>query len=75
MAAGDPYRPESGIEGMGFLEAYCRSCKREADCAIPFLAMLFAPGHEGYPKEWICGDDGAPTCTGFIHIRNQGGVR
>jgi hypothetical protein len=61
---GKPYRPESAEEGLRFMEGHCRQCKNEPICAIPYLSVLWNVG-ANYPKEWVVGDDGAPTCTGF----------
>ena len=40
-------------------------------CPIIAYAMAFDVDDEKYPKEWVYGPDGAPTCTAFI--RRQAG--
>ena len=74
-SVGKPYRPSNGSEGEMFSDRYCDDCKRDAGfqetqdealgCPIIAASMAFDVGDEGYPKEWIYGDDGQPTCTVF----------
>lgn len=69
------YRPANGTEGMVFMEIYCERCERDAryretddgedGCPIVAASMLYDIGEEGYPKEWVYGADGRPTCTAF----------
>lgn len=35
----------------------------ERQCEILADSMVFDVNDEEYPKEWIYGDDGKPTCT------------
>lgn len=76
--AGKPYRPSNGTEGDLFDDSYCDNCKRESEYrskpleGIPgqgcrILAAVLWNGVESptYPKEWIYGEDGQPTCTAF----------
>ena len=62
---GKPYRPSNWSEGEMFFEAYCEDCKRGGSCEIAGATMCFDIGEKGYPKEWIYGDDGQPTCLAF----------
>ena len=74
--AGKPYRPSNESEGEIFYGRYCADCKRDAEfqkepfgdapgCQIIALTMALDTTDDGYPKEWIYGDDGQPTCTAF----------
>lgn len=66
-----PYQPANGTEGECFMEQYCYRCKHddiddpEGMCEIIPLTMMHDPGDPEYPKEWIYGEDGSPTCTKF----------
>jgi len=62
---GKPYRPSNESEGEMFYGSYCDSCKRAVGCPIVCMAMAVDIDDEGYPKEWVYGDDGQPTCTAF----------
>lgn len=81
--AGKPYRPANGTEGDFFYGAYCRDCIREralrADpegfglgCPIAGRSFFICDVNDpAYPKEWIYGADGQPTCTAFEHDVGQ----
>jgi hypothetical protein len=69
------YRPSNGTEGAGFIEHFCERCRhdakyRETDdgadgCDILRRAFLHMPADSEYPREWVYGPDGVPTCTAF----------
>lgn len=72
---GESYRPSNGSEGEEFMSQYCGQCKHDAKyqrtqdgkdgCKIIVYSHAFDIGHPKYPKEWIYGNDGQPTCTKF----------
>jgi len=72
------FRPSCGSEGMDFMDRFCDRCERDAafqrdpfnndGCSIAAATMALQVDEEGYPKEWIYGDDGEPTCTAFVAI-------
>ena len=81
--AGKPYRPGNGTEGDYFHAAACARCtkwKRATDpedfdngCMIELMAINMTIDEPEYPKEWIFGPDGQPTCTAFDqHHRVRG---
>lgn len=78
-----PYRPSNGTEGCGFYERFCFKCDRDAHmnsgkewdkcepheiCSIIGDTLAYDIKHPKYPKEWIYGEDGRPTCTAFIPV-------
>lgn len=70
---GKPYCPSNGSEGDGFMEAYCYKCfyedgDKEGTCQILSDAMSYFMDEEGYPVEWIFGQDNYPTCTKFWDV-------
>lgn len=67
------YRPSNGTEGMWFMECHCFQCIHEnpnpelkPKCDIITASMCFDVNEKEYPKEWIYGEDGKPTCTKFF---------
>lgn len=74
-SAGKPYRPSNGTEGEIFHAAACARCtkwERATDpddwpegCMIELRALNHDIDDPEYPKEWIIGPDGQPTCTAF----------
>lgn len=68
------YCPSSGSEGMGFYEAFCNHCQRDAGyrrtligpgCTILANTMLYDIEDSRYPSEWIYSDEDSPVCTAF----------
>ena len=75
-AAGKPYRPSNGTEGVLFYGAWCTDCVHEravretgdygVGCPIYGRALYVCDTSDpAYPAEWIYGEDGQPTCAGF----------
>lgn len=65
-AAGKPYRPSNGTEGMMFEEEFCCRCHVGIDeCDIVVRAHAFSLRDSDYPSEWVYDADGRPTCTAF----------
>lgn len=67
-AAGKPYRPSNGSEGMMFAEQFCGRCKKSnggEPCSIFDFAFWNDIGDEGYPQEWVHDANGEPACTAF----------
>lgn len=70
-ATGDrAYRPSNGSEGEMFFSRWCYRCTKDdygagKYCPIIGLSMALGVDDEGYPGEWIIGDDGQPRCTAF----------
>lgn len=75
---GRPYRPGSGTEGAAFQEEWCGYCARDAafretdyegdpalGCQILADTFAFDINDARYPKEWVYGRDGRPSCTAF----------
>lgn len=72
----DPYQPSNGTEGMCFTEKFCEQCIHEKfthtqddddkKCDIFSRTMYLTPKDDDYPKEWIYGVDGKPTCTAWV---------
>ena len=67
---GKPYRPSNFTEGEIFRESYCTHCFRNepekgGGCDIAVETFWLAVDDPKYPKEWVYGDDGQPTCTAF----------
>jgi hypothetical protein len=73
-----PYQPSNGTEGAMFTAQFCDRCKRDekyrrtddgADgCKILLNTLVFNPGDENYPKEWVSDDAVGlvnPRCTAF----------
>lgn len=65
-----PYRPSNGSEGMDFQEQYCFRCAKDnypdgPMCPIVADSYVYKIDDPEYPKAWIIGDDGFPTCTEF----------
>lgn len=66
--AGEPYRPSNGMEGELFESAWCSGCRRggeRAACQIHIMAMAYNVENPAYPREWIYGSDGQPSCAAF----------
>lgn len=73
--AGKPYRPSNGTEGEYFHAAACARCTKwegatnpgdwPKGCMIHLRARNHAKDDPKYPKEWVYGPDGQPTCTAF----------
>jgi hypothetical protein len=64
------YRPSNGTEGDMFMERWCFRCTKddaehERYCPIIARSMAHEVGEDGYPGQWIIGDDGQPRCTAF----------
>ena len=74
------YRPRSGTEGFGFMEAWCGNCSRDKewsegkpfdecghDEACQIIADTFAYDitDPKYPREWVLAQDGRPMCLAF----------
>lgn len=66
------YRPSNGTEGEGFIACFCERCTKDNFpdenkpwCQILADTLAFDINDENYPKEWIWGMDGNPTCTAF----------
>lgn len=67
------YRPSNGTEGEYFMSEHCYQCihdnpdydAKSPRCEIMTFVMCFDTNDKEYPKEWIYGDDGKPTCTKF----------
>lgn len=73
--AGKSYRPSNGTEGDYFHDSYCGDCRLfrpegGEPCKIAKAAFWNEIGALGYPKEWIYGPDGQPTCTAFEEIKS-----
>ena len=79
------YRPPNGTEGMCFIERWCSECKRDEafqrdpdnndGCPILAATLAYDVTDPKYPKEWIYGTDGYPTCTAFEPIYTERGER
>ena len=64
------YRPSNGTEGEIFMSQYCNRCihddiENNKGCTIIAFSMAYFVSDPEYPKQWIYGDDGKPTCTKF----------
>lgn len=64
------YQPSNGSEGANFVETYCMNCIHcdpdpdgPKQCKILCASLCYSVDEPGYPKEWIYGDNGEPTCT------------
>lgn len=69
-----PWRPSNGTGGDIFYDEWCANCERERypeskPCTILARAFAFGLDESGYPKEWVCDDDG-PRCTAFVKRGN-----
>lgn len=69
---GKLYQPSSGTEGEGFIDSHCMRCIHcdpdphgEKQCTIFGNAVFYSIGDPEYPKEWVYGTDGKPTCTAW----------
>lgn len=60
-----PFRPSNGTHGEIFEAAFCERCKKDRGCEIRFLTRCHQETDPEYPKEWVYGSDGQPTCTAF----------
>lgn len=69
-AAGKPYTPSNGTEGMMFHDLWCASCVKASSCMIELRAM-----NGDQPKQWRFDDDGVPECTSFSDHRKPRGYR
>lgn len=73
MPRGKPYRPSSGAEGAYFMECHCFQCAKDKafqdgtgdSCPIAALTVALDVTDPDYPKEWVYGPDGQPTCTAY----------
>lgn len=73
--AGQSYRPSNGTEGEYFHAAACARCTKwerghdpegfDDGCLIQDRAIMFEKDDPAYPKQWVYGRDGQPTCTAF----------
>lgn len=73
--AGEKFHPANGTEGEIFMDSFCYWCIHEkwshtqndndAKCEILSATMIYDTKDEDYPKEWVFGDDGYPTCTAW----------
>src|SRR6202012_2792597 len=73
---GKPYRPSSGTEGMWFADTFCSHCihgkyehtgdVKDNPCEIITASFMCDLSDPLYPKEWVYGDDGNPTCTAWV---------
>ena len=61
----EPFRPSNGTHGEIFEAAFCERCTKDSNCMIRFLTRCHQETDPEYPKEWVYGDDGQPTCTAF----------
>ena len=72
-AAGEPYRPSNGMEGMMFMEQFCDRCVSDKafregtgdSCEIVCNTLVYDTEDPEYPKEWVRDSNGEPTCTKF----------
>ncbi len=72
---GESYGPSNGSEGEMFMSRHCAECKYDAKyqrtqdgkdgCKIIVNTHAYDVGDPKYPKQWIYGQDGQPTCTKF----------
>lgn len=70
-AAGQPFQPSNGTEGMVFMDAFCDRCihehpdpeQQQPKCNIIMLTMCYSPGEKEYPEEWVYNDEGWPVCA------------
>ncbi len=74
---GEPFQPSNGTEGEIFQEYFCYNCLRDEDynprkgtgrCEILLRAICWNIDDPEFPREWIYGKDGQPTCTVFVPI-------
>lgn len=63
--AGRSYCPSNGTEGDIFQEIYCDKCAKQYHCKIIFRSQIYRQEDPLYPKEFVIGEDGQPTCTKF----------
>lgn len=63
-AAGKPYMPHNGTEGLMFEEQWCGPCVKRSSCQMMMNAMAGVQ-----PRAWRYGDDGVPVCTSFSDTR------
>lgn len=73
---GKLYRPSNGDEGRCFADSFCMNCihgkyehtgdVNDNPCEILSRSFLAEINDPLYPKEWVYGEDGKPTCTSFI---------
>jgi hypothetical protein len=65
----DKYRPSNNTEGHVFCDQFCNRCIKQfaaVNCRIEGATMAFLIDEDDYPKEWVYGEDGKPTCTSFV---------
>jgi len=65
------YRPANGTEGDIFMSEFCYRCTKdhpetEDYCDIIARTMALDVDEDGYPGQWIYGDDGRPRCMAFL---------
>lgn len=67
-----PWRPADGLEAAAFARGWCRRCGRSGmagrSCPLMGLAAAHRPGDPPYPKAFVLGCDGRPSCTEFVEI-------
>lgn len=71
--SGELYQPSNGTEGEIFMSRFCYKCRHdnfdhdtcEGGCGILLRTMVFSISDDEYPREWIIGTDGQPTCSAF----------
>lgn len=68
---GQLYEPSNGEEGDRFESLFCNQCRHRGvpeegtGCEISLRAYWILICDPRYPREWIYGLDGQPTCTAF----------
>ena len=62
LKSGKPYKPSNGTEGDLFIGVMCFGCARDTEEGCSIVLHMMAGEQR---KEWVIGDDGQPTCTGY----------
>ena len=75
-----PYQPSNGTEGMGFIEIWCFSCKKDENyrkgdyangCQIVADTFAYNVDDPLYPKEWqYCTESHRSWCTAHEPIQD-----
>lgn len=69
------YRPSNGTEGDYFTAQWCKKCEKHyqheeygLSCRLQIYenSMIFDVDEDGYPGEWIVGEDGLEKCTAYV---------